>query len=96
MPTTETEPKAAPAAPRPAPAPASASANKVVIVDIGDRQSTSDVKSLLKGEGKLVDHVEKIVADLVAAGTIAGAAQPVVFIVRELSSPEDDEDEFDD
>lgn len=88
--TTETEPKAA--APKPAPAPAPASP-KVVIVDIGERQSTSEVRSLLKGEGKLLDHVEKIVADLVAAGTVAGSAQPVVFVVRELSSPEDDEDE---
>lgn len=90
--TTETEPKAAASKPAPAPAPTPASP-KVVIVDIGERQSTSEVRSLLKGEGKLLDHVEKIVADLVAAGTVAGSAQPVVFVVRELSSPEDDEDE---
>ena len=67
---------------------------KVVVVDIGERQTTAAVSSLLKGEGKLMDHVEKIMTDLVAAGTVAATAQPVVFVVRELSTPDDDE--FDD
>lgn len=89
--TTESEPKAAPK-PAPAPLPAPAPV-KVVIVDIGERQSSAEVRDLLKGSGKLMDHVERITADLVAAGTISGTAQPVVFVVRELSSPDDDDDD---
>jgi hypothetical protein len=93
MATTETELKPAPSAPpKAAPAPAAASTSKVVIVDIGERQSTGEVRSLLKGEGKLMDHVEKILADLVTAGTVASTAQPVVFVVRELSTADDDDD----
>lgn len=69
---------------------------KVVIVDIGERQSPEDVKSLRHGEGKLIDHVERIMADLVAAGTVGSLVQPVVFVIRETSSPVDEEDEDDD
>lgn len=72
------------------------SPGKVVIVDIGERQSPEDVKSLRDGKGKLIDHVERIVADLVAAGTVGATAQPLVFVIRETSSPDDDLDDEDD
>ena len=72
------------------------SAAKVVIVDIGERQSVEDVKSLRSGQGKLIDHVERIMADLVSAGAVGSHAQPVVFVVRESSTPAVDDDEDDD
>ena len=88
METTAKKPSPAQSTPTPSP-------GKVVIVDIGERQSSEAVNSLRKGEGKLIDNVERIMADLVAAGTIGSMAQPVVFVVRENSPPEDDEDEED-
>ena len=68
---------------------------QVVVVDLGERQLPDEVNRLRNGQGKLFDHVERIVADLVAAGAVAASAQPVVLVVRELSSPEDDEEEGD-
>jgi hypothetical protein len=55
-----------------------------IIVDLGEPQSTARVRSLRKGKGKLFNHVERIVDDLVKAGTVKSNAQPVVIIVREL------------
>jgi Family of unknown function (DUF6200) len=66
---------------------------QVVVVDLGERQMPDEVNRLRNGQGKLFDHVERIIADLVAAGTVAASAQPVVLVVRELSSPGDDEEE---
>ncbi len=68
----------------------------VVVVDIGERQESGEVNRLRNGQGKLLDHVERIIADLVAAGTVSASAQPVVLVVRELSSHDDDEDDEDD
>jgi len=48
-----------------------------------------------KGKGRLLKHIDQIVEDLTADGTIKGNTQPVVIIVQELpSSPWllDDED----
>jgi hypothetical protein len=42
---------------------------------------------LRKGRGKLMVHVERIVADLAEAGTVKPGAQPVVIVVREVPSP---------
>jgi hypothetical protein len=67
-----------------------------VIVDIGERQLPEDVKQLRSGQGKLIGNVERIVADLVAAGTISATAQPVVFVVREMSSTDEDDDDDED
>jgi len=66
---------------------------QVVVVDIGERQMPDEVQRLRNGQGKLLDHVERIIADLAAAGAVESTAQPVVFVVREHSSPDDDEDE---
>jgi hypothetical protein len=57
--------------------------HQLVIVDLGRRQSAKRVKRLRKGRGKLVGRVDKIVADLVAAGTLEAGVQPVVIVVRE-------------
>ena len=48
-----------------------------------------------KGKGRLLKHIDQIVEDLTADGTIKGNAQPVVIIVQEIPSPPwllDDED----
>jgi hypothetical protein len=72
--------------------------SQIVVVDLGEAQSTRDVRRLRKGRGKLMTHVERIVSDLVEAGTVKSSAQPVVIVVRESLSPlsflqeEDDDD----
>jgi hypothetical protein len=71
------------------------SEQQIVVVDVAERQMPDDVNNLRAGQGKLLDHVERIIADLVAAGTIAANAQPVVLVVRE-HSPDDDDDDNDD
>lgn len=68
---------------------------QVVVVDLGERQPPEEVRRLCKGEGKLLDHVERIITDLTAAGTVTAGAQPVVIVVRELSSDDIDEDDDD-
>jgi len=56
----------------------------LVVVDLGEAQSTGEVKRLRRGKGKLFHHVERIVSDLVEAGTVKANVQPVVIVVREL------------
>jgi hypothetical protein len=60
-----------------------ANASQMVVVDLGRRQSKKRIKRLRKGRGKLADRVDKIVADLVEAGTFKAGVQPVVIVVRE-------------
>ncbi len=71
------------------------SARSHVIVDLGEAQSSTQIHRLRKGKGKLFHHVETIIDDLVAAGTVKPNAQPVVIIVRELPSfwPFEDHDD---
>lgn len=72
--------------------------SQIVVVELGEAQSSRDVKRLRKGQGKLFTHVERIVNDLAEAGTVKASAQPVVIVVREIPSPldffesEDDDD----
>jgi hypothetical protein len=72
--------------------------SQIVVVELGEAQSSRDVKRLRKGQGKLFAHVERIVNDLAEAGTVKASAQPVVIVVREIPSPldffesEDDDD----
>jgi hypothetical protein len=60
---------------------------EIVIVDLDKVQTQRDVRLLRKGRGKLTSRVERIVNDLVAAGTVKPTAQPVVIVVRESMSP---------
>ena len=73
------------------------SKSQIVIVDLDEPQSAQQVKRLRKGRGKLVTRVERIVSELVEAGTIKSSAQPVVIVVRELPSMpwsfDDDDDD---
>jgi hypothetical protein len=61
-------------------------AHPMVVVDLGEPQSSLQVTRLRKGQGKLMTHVEHIVNDLIEAGTVKSTAQPVVIVVRESSS----------
>ena len=78
-------------------------AGQIVVVDLGDAQSPLRVNSLRKGEGDLINHIDRIVGDLVQDGTLKSDAQTVVVVVREFTSllsgafgGEDDEVEDDD
>jgi len=53
-----------------------------VIVDLGKRKR-KDIKELRQGKGPLLDEVKTCVDELVASGSCAAEAQPVVLIVRE-------------
>ncbi len=57
--------------------------SQIIVIDLEERQASRQIQRLRKGEGKLMDHVEKIISELSEAGTIKSSAQPVVVIVRE-------------
>jgi hypothetical protein len=59
----------------------------IVVVDIGEAQSSVTVRRLRKGRGKLFNNVQRIVRDLVDDGTVKANAQPIVIVVRELPGP---------
>jgi len=63
------------------------SKSQVVVVDLGEPQSSLAVRDLTKGKGKLYKNVDQIVKDLVAQGTVKSGAQPVVIVVREYPVP---------
>jgi len=70
--------------------------SQIVVVDLGEPQSSVDVSRLCKGKGKLLTRVEKIVKDLVDDGTVKSNAQAVVLVVREFPVPpwfKDDDDD---
>lgn len=73
----------------------SKASHKLVVVELDEAQSTLSIKRMRKGKGRLLKHIDQIVEDLTADGTIKGNAQPVVIIVQEIPSPPwlaDDED----
>ena len=57
--------------------------SQIIVVDLEERQASKQIGRLRNGEGKLMDHIEKIISELSEAGTIKSGAQPVVVIVRE-------------
>jgi hypothetical protein len=63
------------------------SVTPLVVVDLGEPQSHATVKRLCKGKGSLFTHVDQIVKDLIADGTVKADAQPVVIVVREFPMP---------
>jgi hypothetical protein len=60
---------------------------EIVIVDLDKVQTSRDIRLLRKGRGKLARRVERIVNDLIEAGTVKSTAQPVVIVVRKSMSP---------
>lgn len=57
--------------------------DKVLVVDIGKRQSKKRIKNLREGHGALFNKVLETLAELKADGTIDSTAKPVVIVVRE-------------
>jgi hypothetical protein len=60
-------------------------AGQIVVVDLAAPQSPVRVSSLRKGEGKLINHINRIVEDLLQDGTLKSGAQTVVVVVREFA-----------
>ncbi len=58
---------------------------QLLVIDLDRRQTPKQVKRLRKGRGKLLGRIEKIIDELVEAGTVKSDAQPVVVVVREES-----------
>jgi hypothetical protein len=70
--------------------------SKLVVVELDEPQSSVSIKRMRKGKGRLLKHIDQIVEDLSADGTIKGNVQPLVIIVQEIPSPPwllDDDDE---
>jgi hypothetical protein len=61
-----------------------ASKASIVVVDLDEPQSSTRIKQLRKGKGKLYTHVQRIIRDLVDDGTVKASAQPIVIVVREV------------
>jgi hypothetical protein len=57
--------------------------SQIIVVDLEERQPSKQIRRLRNGEGKLMDHIEKIISALSEAGTLYSGAQPVVVILRE-------------
>ena len=57
---------------------------KIVVVELNDVHSDLEMRALVSGEGKLIDRIEDIVDDLVAAGTLKADAQTAVFVVQQF------------
>ena len=55
--------------------------NNPVIIDLG-KQKRSRVKKLRDGRGPLLDDIRQAIEELRQAGTISGAATPVVLLVE--------------
>jgi hypothetical protein len=58
--------------------------SQLVVVDLGRAQTPKRIRQLRKGRGRLVERIDRIVSELVEAGTVKATAQPVIFVVREI------------
>jgi hypothetical protein len=56
---------------------------QLVLVDLSRRQTSEQISRLRRGRGSLVPRIDRIVGELVEAGTVKAEAQPVVIVVRE-------------
>lgn len=52
-----------------------------IVVDLG-KHKNKRVKALVRGEGPLLEEVDAVVKNLIAAGTVAEGVQPLVIVVR--------------
>lgn len=57
--------------------------SKLLVVDLGKKQTKKRIRSLRKGRGKLVDRVQDLIAGLREQGAMDENAQPIVVVVRE-------------
>jgi Family of unknown function (DUF6200) len=60
--------------------------DSVLLIDLG-KHSRKQIKRLRRGQGKLLDEVQKCMQELRTAGTLAESAVPVVVLVREKRDP---------
>lgn len=51
-----------------------------VVVDLG-KHKNKDVKVLVRGEGPLLEEIDAVVTNLVAAGTVPAGVQPPIIVV---------------
>jgi hypothetical protein len=56
-----------------------------VMVDLG-RQSKKRIRRLRKGRGKLIDDINRTIAELRTAKKIAATVQPVIYVVKQKRS----------
>jgi hypothetical protein len=59
--------------------------NTPVVVDLG-KKKRKQIKDLCRGEGKLLDEVDKVVEELRTSGTIKAGVQPVIIVVKQRRS----------
>src|SRR5947209_14746315 len=59
---------------------------QLVVVELGKQQTPQNIRRLREGRGKLMKSIDRIVADLVEAGTIKANAQSLVIVVREAAA----------
>jgi hypothetical protein len=57
--------------------------SKLVVVELSEVHAEAQVSGLRTGQGALVNRIQRIVDDLVEAGTLKAGAQTVVLVVRE-------------
>jgi hypothetical protein len=55
--------------------------NAPVVVDLGSK-SKKKIKQLRRGEGRLLGELDKVVAELVADGTLTEPSQALVVVVK--------------
>ncbi len=60
-----------------------ADGSSFIVIDIGKRQSSKQIRRLRKGTGKLTEKIKELVDDLREQRTISAEAQPVVIVVRQ-------------
>lgn len=61
----------------------SADGSSFIVVDLGKKQSSKQIKKLRKGNGKLTEKLKDLLDELRDQGTISADARPVVVVVRE-------------
>jgi hypothetical protein len=64
-------------------APDMGDAAPLLVVDVRKRQKRSRIRDLRRGEGRLLEQVKEMVADLRKEHAIEGKVQPIVLVVRE-------------
>ena len=57
-----------------------------IVIDIGKRQKSKQIRKLRKGTGKLTEKIKELVDDLREQRTISAEAQPVVIVVRQKAT----------
>ena len=62
--------------------PSATATDAPIVVDLG-KKSRKQIRQIRRGEGKLLNEVQDVVAQLKASGTISPSAQPVIIVVKQ-------------